>query len=77
MAPRQAQEEATAIQAESAETKTRAAALRDQAAQLDVQVADTEGNIAVYELKVRPGGRVVSERVPWIASIGGVSSCLT
>ena len=69
MSPRQAQEEATAIQGESAETKTRAAALRDQATQLDAQVAGTEGNIAVYELKVRPEGgwsgwSVVEDRGP-------------
>ena len=66
----QAQEEATTIQAESAETKTLAARLRDDAAQLNVDVADTAGNIDVYEMKVGgagcwngvPGGRLVGRR---------------
>ena len=48
----QAQTESTTIQTESSETKAQAAALRENAAQLNVEVADTLGNVEVYERKV-------------------------
>ena len=66
----QAQDEATAIQTESAETNTLAAKLRADAAQLNVEVADTEGNIAVYEQKV--GGRGGGGR----AAMGRQGACM-